>query len=378
MRLLHVNNIVSPHQMPLARCLADHLGTGNYRYAATEPTITERTAMGWNCGEREPWILRVHEGVAVRQEYQEWWDEADVVLCGDRAIGLMENRLKRGKLTVYMSERWWKPPLGMARLAHPLFALMALQLRRLAASSEFHYLPIGRHAATDMKRWAAFQDRSWLWGYFTALPVPLPQPARCDAGLEILYAGRMLGWKRIDTLIQGFGVLLREGKVAQLTLIGDGPERKGLEAMVLRLGLVRSVNFRSSLPMEQVWTQMRSAHVYVLPSNGYEGWGAVVNEAMSFGCAVIASAAAGSAKTMIRHKENGLLFRPGDWQSLGRLLCSVSKDETCRIRLAQEGQRTIAECWSPAVAAERFLLLSHALLTKRPVTRFNDGPMAPA
>ena len=122
---------------------------------------------------------------------------------------------------------------------------------------------------------------------------------------------------------------------------------------------------------------MRAAHVYVLPSSGYEGWGAVLNGAMSEGCAVVASEAAGSAKTMILHGENGLLFRAGDWRQLGCLLCQLSADEALRLRLAEAGQKTIAECWSPQVAADRFLAVSEALLSNSSPPTYANGPMAP-
>ena len=376
MRLLHITSIVSPHQMPLARCLVGRLGTDNYRYAVTGPAIPGRTEMGWDCSGQEPWILRVREGELARQMYEKWWMEADVVLCGDRAVGAMENRLKQGNLTLYTSERWWKPPLGMARLADPRFALMALSLRRLSDSPAFHYLPIGSRAASDMRRWANFRDRSWLWGYFTALPLPLPKVAKCHAGLHILWAGRMLEWKRVDVLIKAFGILCRKDETARLTLIGDGPKRQNLEVLARRLGLEGAVEFHSSLPMKEVWQRMQSAHIYVLPSNGYEGWGAVVNEAMGNGCAVVASEAAGAAKTMIQHGENGLLFHQTEWRQLGHLLCQLSADEPLRLRLAQAGQQTIAERWSPKVAAERLLEVCDALLANNATPHFASGPMS--
>ena len=377
MKLLHVTNIVSPHQIPLARCLAEQLGTGNYRHATTMPMHSERVEMGWDCGAQDPWILRVGESVAVRREYQKWWEEADVVLCGDRAIASMANRLDQGRLTFYMSERWWKPPLGMARLANPRFALMALRFRRMASCGNFHYLPIGQYAATDMQHWARFRGRSWLWGYFTDLPADLPRAGLREEDFEILYAGRMLDWKRVDTLVRAFAVLWRKDQTAQLTLIGDGPRRRSLEMLARRLGLAGAVDFQSSRPMKEIWRRMHSSHVYVLPSSGYEGWGAVINEAMTQGCAVVASAAAGSARTMIRHGENGFLFQPGDWWHLGELLCRLKTDDPLRRRVAQAGQRTIAEYWSPVVAAGRFLEVSEALLSRALPPAYDMGPMSP-
>lgn len=378
MRILQVTNIISHHQLPVARCLAAKAEVENFRFAATQPPCIERQALGWSCREDEPWILRAGEITADRNEFEQWWDNADVVICGERRFARMQERLDKGKLTFFMSERWWKPPIGMARLLHPHFALMTAHFVKMAASPLFHYLPMGGFAADDMRRIAAFHGRMWQWGYLTELPDPLPTCDRGGDGLRVLWAGRMLAFKRVDTLVRAFSRLQREHRDATLTLVGDGPERKRLEKLAGKLLAADSYRFLSPVPAPQVLELMHQHHIYVLPSNGKEGWGAVVNEAMSVGCAVIASTAAGSAKTMIRHRENGLLFRPGDWQGLGELLCSIGKDEKWRIRLAQEGQRTIAECWSPAVAAERFLSLSDALLTKRPVPLFSDGPMAPA
>jgi glycosyltransferase involved in cell wall biosynthesis len=185
----------------------------------------------------------------------------------------------------------------------------------------------------------------------------------------------MLSWKRVDTLVRAFALLLRQNSKACLTLIGDGPCREELKRLTRKLDITGSVDFYSSMPVDQVRDQMRNAHVYVLPSNAYEGWGAVLNEAMSEGCAVVASEGAGSAKTMLCPGENGLLFKPGDYQHLARLLVQLNADESLRCGLAKAGQRTIRECWSPEVAAERFLAVCDALLLTRSVPNFSSGPM---
>jgi glycosyltransferase involved in cell wall biosynthesis len=373
-KILLVTCIVSPHQIPLACCLASAVGEGNFRYVATQPVDPGATA--WTCTENHPWILKASESENDRQAFLEWWKNADVVICGDRRVDLMQERITSGKLTFYMSERWWKPPLGMGRMLHPGFAKMALKLKKLATFPCFHYLPIGSFAAADMKRLTRFPDRMWLWGYFTALPDPLPHASERQAPLEILYAGRMLSWKRVDTLIRGFGVLQQEDPNARLSLIGDGPTRPELEQLADRLGLRGHVIFQSTLPMEAIWRAMRTSHVYALPSNGYEGWGAVVNEAMAEGCAVVASDAAGAARTMIHDGENGLLFRAGNWRQLGELLIRLSMNEALRLQLAMAGQKTITDCWSPKIAAERFMTVSDALLSGKMPPGWHGGPMS--
>jgi len=367
------------HVLPLARCLAKLVGANNFRYGAVYyPGMNERhEKLGWNCNETDSWILRL-ENEADREQFDRWWDEADIVLCGERLFSRMKDRLDKGKLTFHMSERWWKPPISMARLLHPRFALMAARFKRMTSSPYFHFLPIGGYAAPDMKPIASLRGRMWNWGYFTSIPEPIPSCERKEGGFRVLWAGRMLGLKRVDTLIRAFPQLLGERSEASLTLVGYGPERKSLLELAERLIQPTSFRFLSPMPTGEIRQLMRQHHVYVLPSNGTEGWGAVVNEAMAEGCAVIASKAAGSAKTMIRDHENGLLFTPGDWKGLGDLLCEVGRNEAFRIQLAEQGQRTIVECWSPEVAAERFLSVCEALLANRRVPSFNDGPMSPA
>jgi len=380
MRVLQVTNMISHHQLPLARKIAEMVGVENFRFAVTDPphAHVERQQLGWNSQENEPWIIRAGEFNKDQMELEQWWEEADVVICGERRFSRMQDRLDEGKLTFYMSERWWKPPIGMARLLHPRFALMTARFAKIAKSPLFHYLPQGGGAADDMRRIAAFNGRMWQWGYFTELPNPLPSCDRNGGGLRVLWAGRMLAWKRVETLIRAFSQLQQECQDATLTLVGYGPERIRLESLAGKLLAANSYRFLPPMPVPRVLELMRQHHIYVLPSNGYEGWGAVVNEAMSVGCTVIASAAAGAAKTMIRSEENGLTFHPGDFQMLSRHLSLLCRNEIIRRKLAEEGQRTITECWAPAVAAERFLVVSKALLSDRPVPNYPDGPMVPA
>lgn len=352
------------------------VGAENFRFAVTMTPDDKRQQLGWNSQENEPWIIRAGELDKDQKEFEQWWDEADVVICGVRRFSRMQDRLDKGKLTFYMSERWWKPPIGMARLLHPRFALMTARFVKIAKSPLFHYLPMGGLASADMRRVAAFNGRMWQWGYLTELPNPLPSCDRNGGSLRVLWAGRMLAWKRVDTLIRAFSRLQQERLGSILTLVGDGPERILLEQLAKKWLPVGSFRFLPPIPAPQVIELMKQDHIYVLPSNGYEGWGAVVNEAMSVGCTVIASATAGSAKTMIEHGVNGLLFKSGDWQSLAEHLVLLSRNETMRRRLAEQGQRAITDGWSPAVAAERFLAVSKALLAKRPVPTFDIGPMA--
>lgn len=273
MRILHVTNLVSHHQLPIARQLASALGGDNFRFAAIAPPDPERLRLGWSGTAAEPWILRAGECHADLIQFESWWDDADLVLCGERRFDRILDRLERGKLCFYMSERWWKPPLGRGRLLWPPFLKVVRQFKRVADHQSFHYLPKGPFAASDIAALANLNGRIWQWGYFTAVPTHESYEAPPTNRLKVLWAGRMLAWKRLDTLIKAAAALIRTGVTLELTLVGDGPQRQELERLAARLLDRSAYMFIEPIPAERVPQLMREHHVYVLPSSAYEGWG---------------------------------------------------------------------------------------------------------
>lgn len=378
MRILQVTNLVSHHQLPIARHLVSMVGEKNFRFAALEPPNAERLRLGWGASDTNPWVLRVAENHDDKQQFERWWDEADIVLCGERRFGRMADRLHRGKHCLYMSERWWKPPIGSLRLLSPRFLLMTMQFRKIADDPNFHYLAIGPFAVKDISKIVKLENRIWQWGYFPSTFSKQECATLPTTTFRILWAGRMLDWKRIDNLIKACALLQKEGVPVELTLVGDGPQLRALKNLAARILRPGNYSFIQPLPAHEVPRLMSEHHVYVLPSSSYEGWGAVINEAMACGRAVVASAKAGAAAAMINHGVNGLLFQPGDWRALAAQLSSIASDRVLLTSLGQAALRTIEEVWSPCVAAERLIEFGNSLLERRRPPLYESGPLAPA
>ena len=277
-----------------------------------------------------------------------------------------------------MSERWWKPPVGGFRMLSPRYLAMALKFRRVATDPRFHYLAIGPFAARDIGKIADLNGRIWKWGYFTKGADCPPWRSPATGGLRIMWAGRMLTWKRVDTLIKAISALQGSGIRVELTIIGNGPDQERLERLAASSLDPGSYSFFGSMTPTKILERMKEHHVYVLPSTAYEGWGAVVNEAMDCGLAVIASSGAGAAAAMIRDRKNGLIFEPGDWRSLAAHIRRLEKDELFRTSLAQNARRTIVGLWSPTVAAQRLAEFGNALTYGRDLPFYGEGPLASA
>ncbi|WP_417315604.1 glycosyltransferase family 4 protein [Cycloclasticus pugetii] len=381
MKILQVTNIVSHHQLPLARELCSLVGADNFRFAAMHGLDQSRFESGWKSDYPERWIIRPGENDADLAEFENFWINADVVLCGERLIGKMLERVANKKLCFYMSERWWKPPIWALRLLQPSFLKMAFQFRMLSKNEYFHYLPTGPFAARDIALFTSMGKRTWRWGYFTDTPgvnrrsILYEQHEEPSTPLKVLWIGRMLGWKRVDLLIKAISKINGGKKRVHLTLVGNGPERQKLEKLAANLLETADFTFTEVIPSSEVPEIMMQHDIYVLPSSSYEGWGAVVNEALSVGCAVIASDKTGAGQAMITDGHNGLLFRSGSVSDLTRCLRTLLENHQTRIKISEQAIREYSEHWSPSVAARKFLEVSEDLLLSGNGTRFSKGPM---
>ena len=64
------------------------------------------------------------------------------------------------------------------------------------------------------------------------------------------------------------------------------------------------------------------SHIHLFTSNHLEGWGAVVNEAMNSGCAEVGNSQVGAIPYLIKHKQNGLIYKEGSYEDF--LACVLS------------------------------------------------------
>lgn len=378
MKILQVTNIVSHHQLPLAQELCNLVGADNFLFAAMQKPSQERLNNGWKKDYNENWIIHPNDSIESQIRFDKFWNEADVVICGERLISKMQERVDNNKICFYMSERWWKPPVGILRLCHPAYLKMFLEFKQLSKSKHFHHLPIGPFAARDMALVTSMPSRVWAWGYFTAFPIMKSSmsESRGSDVTRILWIGRMVKWKRVDLLIKALAKIKNEGGIFKLTLVGSGSERKKLERLAKKLLGTSFYEFKEFIPVDEVLTLMAQYDIYVLPSNAYEGWGAVVNEAMSVGCAVVASDKTGAGASLIEHGVNGFLFKSGCEDSLYDCLSQLVNNKNLINDFRVKSRLSIKENWTPAVAAERLLEVFSALVDDNEPVEISVGPLS--
>jgi glycosyltransferase involved in cell wall biosynthesis len=149
--------------------------------------------------------------------------------------------------------------------------------------------------------------------------------------IRLVFVGQLIPRKGVDVL---FNALLRiQTKAWTLRILGDGPELRSLNNIALRQGWCDKIQFLGYMNNTIVRGELANADILVLPSH-WDGWGAVVNEALMCGTRVICSDYCGSAD-LIKDTTYGRVFTSGSPDSLADALDQEFKKGpvTCKERL---------------------------------------------
>ncbi|MBL0170014.1 MAG: glycosyltransferase family 4 protein [Gemmatimonadaceae bacterium] len=182
----------------------------------------------------------------------------------------------------------------------------------------------------------------------------IPNPLRPIAGPTtaagardhiVVALGRLVPQKGFDVLIRAFAMLASEFPSWQLRILGEGPERSALQSLVDTLGLVERVTMpgRTADPDRA----LGAAAVFALPSR-YEGFPNALLEAMSQGCACVATRCDSGPSDLLADDAAGCLVPVGDVLHLAETMAMLMEDGALRTRLGGEAQRA-ATRFAPAV-----------------------------
>jgi glycosyltransferase involved in cell wall biosynthesis len=168
---------------------------------------------------------------------------------------------------------------------------------------------------------------------------------------DIIFAGRLLPNKNVHLLIEAVKLVKRTKKDVRCLIVGNGPERERLEALVAELHLQNNITFFNFLEdHNELFSLMKSSKMFVLPSVR-EGFGLVVVEANACGLPVITTTHEdNAARDLIIEGRNGYLAEL-DTKHLARQIRMVLKAYG-----ALDAQQTIEEHfgeyqWNHAAAA---------------------------
>jgi glycosyltransferase involved in cell wall biosynthesis len=148
---------------------------------------------------------------------------------------------------------------------------------------------------------------------------------------DCLFAGYLKALKRVDLIVKAITRVKSVVPDIKLCILGDGPERPALEALVRHCRLEENVHFAGYQADTAKWF---SASRMIIIASEREGFPFALVEGI-MGGAVPISTAVGSIPDFIQHGINGLLVPAGDERAIGDAILCLVKDKAYYNRLRQ-------------------------------------------
>ena len=348
MKLTIVSNYINHHQIPMSNELYQKLGAA-FAFIQTSPMEEDRVKMGW--------------GEEVRSRY-------------------IKPRLNAGKIVIRASERLYRE--GQWKSISPRGRKKKYEDHTQYADAPVYLLCHGAYVASDFELVHAYPDKKYVWGYFPELHTyelnhlffrkqhfdPDGKPE-----LRILWAGRFLKLKHPEYAVRAAKYLAQQGISFHLDMVGGGALEEELKKQAADAHLEHHITFHGFQPPQNVRRFMEEANIFLFTSNYLEGWGAVLNEAMNSACAVVAGSGIGAVPFLVRHGQNGLVYRTGrfrEFREQVRLLC---QDGALQKRLGASAYETIVSTWNPKEAADRLYRFCEGLIAGS-VLPEQEGPLS--
>ena len=268
-------------------------------------------------------------------------------------ISLLASKITRSKYVLWI-EDWFvpKPKSLRTMIRFSLFDLIAKLVLKNAEAVVVEGSP--------QRRWVrnfgvppekVFQANLSSLNYSKFESMDLRQKLKIGNAFVILYLGRIIERKGLDVLIKAFSMIEQEMEDAYLVICGNGNFRGHCESIVKEMR-IKHVIFAGSIQEEVKASFYKTADVFVMPSRiierarteeeNAEGWGLVINEAMSMGKPVITTDAVGAAEDLVKNGVNGYVVKNGEIEELYLALRKMIENPRLRKTMG-ENSRIIFE-----------------------------------
>lgn len=369
MKIVFISNYFTHHQKPLSDALSV-LTQGDYIFLATEKMSDDRKQQGWTI-DLPDYVheLDMNDSKAV-ERYIHIINQADAVIQGHLYDELIAERTKQHKLTFIYNERLYKSVKRY--LKAPLYLYKGIKYR------DCHILAASAYTPYDYSLTGCYLNRCYKFGYFpeTKNYSDLELMFQAKNPIQIIWVARFIDWKHPEIPVQIAQRLKAEGIQFKLKMIGTGIMEEDVRREVTAKNLDFEVEVTGVMPPTQVRIEMEHAGIGIFTSDRNEGWGAVLNEAMNSGCAVVASHEIGAVPYLIEDGKTGLIYKDGDINDLYAKTKRLLANPSLQHELGDYALQTIQNTWNAQKAAENLIMLINHFLLGTDIPDF--GPCSKA
>lgn len=357
-KVIFISNFFNHHQKYFCDAMYNLLGDG-FKFIETIEMTLERKSMGWGEIKIPKYVISEIEYRNNIFKYQELITEADVVITGSAPEFLINMRKKENKLTFRYSERPLKK--GLEPLKY-FFRLIKWNYKN--RSRNLYMLCASAYTSADYGKFFLFKNRCYKWGYFpeTFKYENIDKVIKNRKKNSILWVSRFIKLKHPEFPIKMAEKLRNEGYNFELNMIGTGELKNEFKKIIESKKLGKYIKIFGTMTPNEVREKMLESAIFLFTSDRNEGWGAVLNESMNSGCAVVASHAIGSVPFLLESEKNGFIYKDGDFEDFYKKVRKLLDDDELRYKLGKNAYLTMKEMWNSENAAKRLIELAQTIL----------------
>lgn len=199
--------------------------------------------------------------------------------------------------------------------------------------------------------------------YFTELPDITTVKGHPYTGVvKLVFIGQLIHRKGIDKLINAVGLL--KSKNWELHIIGDGEMKPFINAAIQKVHLQSNVFLHGNMKNSEALEYLNENADYLILPSRFDGWGAVVNEALSRGIKVITNEKCG-ANILVKELNWGTLYNESSDQDLFQALTyNISNFEPVSTEQRQEVALAFKAKYSDKIVEEFLKIIKESVGSK--------------
>lgn len=377
MKVTFYSNFLTHHQVPFCLEMQKRLGD-NFKFVSTMKIFQWRLDLGFeDLDQKYDFVVRSYENKEMYDEAKKLALESDVVIIGSTTDELIEERLKQDKLTFRYRARVFIFPDGFFKTIFnkdkmKLFYNRHIKFRK---NKNLHLLCANAYGAKDFNRLGLYKNKTYKWGYFLENNIydidNLINQKEKNEKIQIIWVARFIKWKHPEIVVKLAKRLKKQNYNFKIQMLGTGKLEEKIKKQIKRNNLEDVLEIVGQVPSDKVKNYMEKANIFIGTSDSFEGWGAVINESMNAGCAIVASKKMGSVPFLIGNNETGLMY--DNYNDLENKVKLLINDSDLRKKISKNAYNYITTKWTGELAAENIIKMFNNVIDGREI-EVSDGP----
>ena len=375
-KIVFISNFLSIHQFETHYALVNKYGE-RYHFISLEPTMIEHQTYNLEhskvlSNEIKRYLSKEQEEIA-----DSLMEEADVIIYGSVPDKILKKARKKNKVILQCSERLfkkskyeeWSPRAILSNLIHKVPYRKYQQFCLTYSSYTAYDYELINYSVNKCLNWGYWVKDSTQDDFLELIK------QKKDDEIKIIFVNRLIPFKHPEKIIMLAYFLKNNNIRFHLNIIGEGELKQNLIDMVVRYELGEYITFCGTMTNDKVKEMMEKSHIVISCSDKGEGWGACVNEAMISGCCVIASHTTGSAYTIIKHRDNGMIYNFDDDADLFEKTLYLCNNREEIFRMGKNAFDSIKKEYNPDLLVERLHMFIESLIDGK-ILYQEEGPLS--